>query len=230
MPVFRLTDEIVFPDPRLADESGLLAVGGGLEPARLELAYRLGIFPWYDAGLPILWHSPDPRCVLPLEGLVVSRSLKKALRRFEVRFDTDFEQVIDACATVPREGQDGTWITSEMRAAYVRLHEEGLAHSVEAWQGDTLAGGLYGVAIGRAFFGESMFHRASDASKVALVRLVERLRANGFELLDCQVPTPHLMSLGAELWPRDRFLGALDEAVSGPIERRRWNDEAPATP
>lgn len=212
----------MFPDPVLADDSGLLAVGGDLSPDRLLAAYSLGIFPWYSEHYPILWHSPDPRFVLPLDRLQINRSLRRALGRYEVTFDTAFGDVIDACASVPREGQDGTWITPEMRDAYLTLHQLGFAHSVEAWRDGELAGGLYGVSLGAAFFGESMFHKRSDASKVVLVRLVERLHAWSFQLLDCQVHTAHVERLGAVNWSRDRFLKTLGQALAVPTRRGPW--------
>jgi leucyl/phenylalanyl-tRNA---protein transferase len=226
MPVFRLTEEIVFPDPSLADDTGLLAVGGDLSHERLLAAYSLGIFPWYEEGLPILWHSPDPRFVLELPDLRVSRSLRRAMKRFEITFDTDFEAVIDACAATARPGQRGTWITPEQRQAFVDLHHLGFAHSVEAWQDGELAGGLYGLSLGAAFFGESMFHHRPDASKVALVALVERLRDWSFHFVDCQVHTPHLERLGARNWRRARFLAALEKALeAAPTRRGSWQEE-----
>jgi len=195
----------------LDEPNGLLAVGGDLSPPRLLRAYRQGIFPWYNPGEPILWWSPDPRLVLFPEKLKVSRSLRKRLRRDEFRFTVDqaFEEVIDACAA-PRGEERGTWITPEMREAYVHLHRLGHAHSVETWHGDELVGGLYGVAIGRVFYGESMFHRRSDASKVAFVRLVENLRRWNYALIDCQVYTDHLARFGAEAIPRRHFVELLD--------------------
>jgi len=230
MPVYQLGQALSFPAPHLADESGLLAVGGDLSPRRLLLAYASGIFPWYEAGLPILWHSPDPRFVLELEALQVSRSLRKATRRFELRFDSAFEAVIDACASVPRLGQRGTWITSEMRAAYIELHRLGFAHSVEAWREGALQGGLYGVSLGGAFFGESMFHRAPDASKVALVGLVERLRAWGYTLLDAQVHTEHLARLGAVDIPRAEFLERLEGAMETAHRVGPWGPDLDPQP
>jgi leucyl/phenylalanyl-tRNA--protein transferase len=223
-PVFRLGRELAFPDPRQSEPDGLLAVGGDLGPERLLLAYSQGIFPWYGEGLPILWHSPDPRTVLPLDRLRVSRSLAKVLRRgtFEVRLDADFAGVIDRCARIPRADQDGTWITADMRRAYTALHELGYAHSAEAWCEGRLAGGIYGVSLGRAFFGESMFAERSGASKVALVRLAQQLRAWGFDWIDCQVHTPHLERLGAEPWPRSRFLAALRRALEHESRVGRW--------
>ena len=224
MPVFRLSERLAFPPPELAEESGLLAVGGDLRPERLLLAYQLGIFPWYHDGLPILWYSPEPRMVLEADRLVVNRSLRKSIRRgrYQVTLDTAFDRVIRACAEVPRPGQDGTWITSDMLAAYLRLHEIGYAHSVEAWDGAELAGGLYGVSLGGAFFGESMFARAPDASKVAFVALVEQLLRWDIRLIDCQVHTEHLERFGAEEWPRERYLARLAVALERPTRRGRW--------
>ena len=224
MPVYRLGKQLAFPPPDQAEESGLLAVGGDLRPERLLLAYSLGIFPWYHEGIPILWYSPDPRTVLEPSALVVSRSLRKAIRRapYRVTLDTAFGEVIRACAKVPRPGQDGTWITRDMIRAYDRLHELGYAHSVEAWRGDELVGGLYGVSLGRAFFGESMFARADDASKIAFVALVEQLERWDIELIDCQVHTEHLERFGAVEWPRERFLAALAAALEHPTRGGPW--------
>jgi leucyl/phenylalanyl-tRNA---protein transferase len=224
VPVFRLDERLLFPPPQLAEE-GLLAVGGDLSVERLLLAYGLGIFPWYEEGQPILWHSPDPRLVLLADELRVPRRLERTLRsgRFRVSFDEAFDRVIDACARAPRAGQRGTWITREMRRAYRRLHREGYAHSAEAWLGDRLAGGLYGVSLGGAFFGESMFARAPDVSKVALVTLVRALAARGVALVDCQVTTAHLQRFGAREWPRERFLAALEEALRQPTLRGSWS-------
>jgi leucyl/phenylalanyl-tRNA--protein transferase len=223
-PVYRLGPALAFPDPEESEPDGLLAVGGDLCAQRLLLAYSLGIFPWYGEGLPILWHSPDPRMVLRLDTLHVSRSLRKLLRRglYEVRLDTAFERVIGRCADAPRRDQDGTWITSDMQRAYGELHRLGYAHSAEAWCEGELVGGIYGVSLGNAFFGESMFAARANASKVALVALAEQLRAWGFEWIDCQVHTPHLERLGAELWPRTRFLAALREALEHPPRVGRW--------
>ena len=192
MPVFRLPALPIFPPPEQADPSGLLAVGGDLSSERLLAAYQAGIFPWYSEGQPILWHSPDPRFVLPLEAFRISRSLRKSRRRFSVTFDRSFPEVIRACARMPRDDQDGTWITAEMEAAYIDLHRKGFAHSVETRFEGALCGGIYGVSLGAAFFGESMFHTRRDASKVALWALVERLQEWSFDFLDCQVHTPHL--------------------------------------
>ena len=224
MPVYRLGSELAFPDPEASEPSGLLALGGDLSPERLLLAYATGIFPWYSEGQPILWHSPDPRAVLAPAQLRISRSLAKTLRRgrFEVRLDTAFEAVIHGCAEVPRPGQEGSWITGEMREAYLVLHRLGYAHSAEAWEDGSLVGGLYGVSIGSAFFGESMFALASDASKVAFAVLVGQLERWGFELIDCQVHTDHLERFGAQLWPRGRFLDALGRCLQSETRRGRW--------
>lgn len=212
-------DSGAFPDPALAlaEPNGLLAIGGNLAPRRLLAAYRLGIFPWYSTGQPILWWTPDPRAVLFPERLHISRSLRKTLRRggLTVTADTAFDAVVAACAE-PRPDQDGTWITGEMRQAYGELHRRGHAHSVETWQGDRLVGGLYGVAIGRVFFGESMFTRQTDASKVAFVRLVRQLEAWDFGLIDCQMYSNHLARFGAEEIPRARFMALLDDYCERP--------------
>ena len=223
MPVFRLDERVAFPPPDLA-EDGLLAVGGDLKPERLLTAYAQGIFPWYEEGLPILWHSPDPRMVLRAADLHVPKSLAKTMRRrpYQVTLDSAFHDVIAACAAPPRPGQEGTWITRDMKKAYEVLHRLGYAHSVEAWRGDELVGGLYGVSLGGAFFGESMFSRAPDASKVAFVTLVGDLAARGIDLIDCQVYTDHLARFGAREWPRKRYLRALAAAVRQPTRKGRW--------
>jgi leucyl/phenylalanyl-tRNA---protein transferase len=224
MPVFRLDERLVFPEPELAEESGLLAVGGDLRADRLLLAYSLGIFPWYHEGLPILWHSPDPRMVLVPSAIHVPRSLEKRMRRrpYRITADTSFSRVIRACAAVERPDQDSTWITPEMETAYLELHERGYAHSVEAWRGDELCGGLYGISLGAAFFGESMFATATDASKIAFVTLVRALEDWDFHMVDCQVYTTHLARFGAEPWPRAEFLAALRKALDRPTHRGRW--------
>ncbi len=211
MPVYRLSDELVFPHPSLADPEGLLAVGGDLSPERLLLAYANGIFPWYSDSDPILWWSPDPRLVLFPAELKISRSLMRTLKKqvFKVTVDGAFGKVIRACARTREE----TWLTAEMIEAYETLHELGFAHSVETFCEDRLVGGLYGVALGRAFFGESMFSVMSDASKVALVCLVQHLSERGFELIDCQMPTEHLKRLGAREIPRKEFLALLRAAL-----------------
>ena len=217
-----------FPPVRkaLAAPNGLLCAGGDLSAERLLDAYRHGIFPWFSEGDPILWWSPDPRMVLFPDELKVSRSLRRVLARdtYETRFDCDFRAVIEACAA-PRGGHAGTWIVPQMVEAYVRLHELGFAHSVESWSAGELAGGLYGIALGKVFFGESMFARAPDASKVALVRLVERLRARGFRVIDCQQATAHLASLGAREIPRKAFAQLLQDSIQYPPIGERWTPE-----
>jgi leucyl/phenylalanyl-tRNA--protein transferase len=226
--VYRLGSEVAFPPPDEAEPSGLLAVGGDLRPERLLLAYSLGIFPWPLVERPLLWFSPDPRMVLEPKALRVTRSLAKTLRqgRYEVRLDTRFEEVVRRCAEVPRRGEVGTWITPELAAAYRRLHELGFAHSAEAWEGGQLVGGLYGVSLGGAFFGESMFARRPDASKVAFVTLVRQLAAWGFDLIDCQVHTEHLARFGAVEWPRARFLAALAASLARPSRCGPWRLDA----
>lgn len=224
MPLYRLPDEIIFPSPDLAGADGLLAVGGDLSEERLILAYSLGIFPWYSYGMPILWWSPDPRLVLLPAEMRASRSLRQTIRRrkYRVTFDTAFEDVVRNCAAMPRRDGRGTWITDDMMEAYCRLHEDGFAHSVESWYGNELAGGLYGVSLGAAFFGESMFAKRSDASKVALAGLVERLKCIESAFIDCQVVTAHLVSLGARQVPRKEFAGMLKRAVEVPIPPGKW--------
>ena len=224
MPLFRLPRQPAFPDPELAERDGLLAAGGDLSVERLLAAYAAGVFPWYSEGLPILWWSPDPRLVLFPAELHLSRSLRRTLRsgRYRVRADTAFERVIRRCAGRPRPGQDGTWITPEMIQAYLRLHRRGVAHSFEAWDGEGLAGGLYGVSLGAAFFGESMFAERPDASKVAFARSVEWLAARGFHFVDCQVKTAHLERFGAREIPRREFLARLGRALARPTLRGRW--------
>jgi leucyl/phenylalanyl-tRNA--protein transferase len=224
MPIFRLVDEPVFPPPDYADPSGLLAVGGDLSNERLLEAYRVGIFPWYSDDQPILWWSPDPRLILDLKDFKISRSLGKTLKKgvFQVTFDHAFEEVIQACAVVPREAQNGTWITAEMQEAYINLHGLGYAHSVETWFGGQLAGGLYGVSLGKCFFGESMFHLKTDASKIALATLVERLKSWDFHFIDSQMTTEHMVRLGAKELPRRIFLKRLQSALRHPTRRGRW--------
>lgn len=225
MPIFRLgPNEEEFPPPELADESGIIAVGGTLTARRLLAAYSQGIFPWPTEGYPLLWHSPDPRFVLTSQTLHVPRSLEKTLRRgaFEVRADTAFDDVIQECARAYRPGQRGTWITPQMRHAYSALHRLGFAHSIEAWAQGQLVGGLYGVSLGAAFCGESMFALAPDASKVAFATLARHLFAQNFHFIDCQVETEHLSRFGAQNWPRTRFLGALDTALRQPTRRGPW--------
>ena len=212
-----LTSELTFPPLATAltekdGANGLLAAGGDLSPQRLLAAYRRGIFPWYSAGDPLLWWSPDPRMVLIPEQLKISRSLARTLRQapYEVRLDTAFADVIKACAKAPRDGQNGTWISSEMQSAYSELHRLGYAHSVETWRGGSLVGGLYGVALGQAFFGESMFSHVTDASKIALAHLCALLQQKSFGIIDCQMETNHLSSLGASPISRTEFATMLD--------------------
>ncbi|MFP5418525.1 MAG: leucyl/phenylalanyl-tRNA--protein transferase [Gammaproteobacteria bacterium] len=212
----------------LKEPNGLLAMGGDLSLERLLDAYRHGIYPWFNPGEPILWWSPDPRMVLVPAEVRVTRSLAKRMRNggFELRVDTAFGEVMAACAA-PRGGRTGTWISDEMVTAYTRLHQAGYAHSIETWQGDELVGGLYGVAIGRMFYGESMFSRVPDASKVALVRLARQLRIWEFGLIDCQMETAHLASLGARTVPRPAFTARLAELVNLPSTPGRWSFDAP---
>ncbi|MEW6330302.1 MAG: leucyl/phenylalanyl-tRNA--protein transferase [Pseudomonadota bacterium] len=221
--------DLRFPPAALASPEGLLAVGGDLRAERLLEAYRHGIFPWYNPGQPILWWSPDPRAVLFPEKLRVSRSLGKTLRRriFEVTLDTAFREVMQHCAAPRNEGPGhATWITPEMIEAYCVLHQRGLAHSVEARRDGKLVGGLYGVALGSAFFGESMFSREADASKTAFVQLVRQLALWGFDFIDCQLPSAHLASLGAETIRRGEFLERLERALARPGRTGHWRFEA----
>jgi len=228
-----LDTDTPFPslDRALKEPSGLLAAGGDLTPQRLLDAYRHGIFPWYNPGQPPLWWSPDPRMVLFPDELKVSRSLAKRLKKqdYEIRSDTAFREVMLACASTPRPEQDGSWIVPEILDGYCDLHALGYAHSIETWMDDKLVGGLYGVAIGRMFYGESMFHRATDASKLAFVHLVRHLQQQGYGLIDCQMHTPHLASLGAREIPRDEFARRLTELVNlKPDSPGRWNFHDPA--
>jgi leucyl/phenylalanyl-tRNA--protein transferase len=219
-------DDTPFPDVEaaLSEPNGLLAIGGSLTPGRLLAAYRHGIFPWFSADQPVLWWSPDPRAVMTPGEMRLTRSLRKRLRqgRFRVSADTAFREVMEACAE-PRPGQAGTWITADMMDAYETLHRERLGHSVEVWQERRLVGGLYGVSLGGAFFGESMFSIETDASKVALAWLLAQLRRWGFPLLDCQMPTPHLQSLGACIMPRRQFTVALRRALRHPTRQHGWH-------
>lgn len=225
MPIFRLSEQIEFPPPRLARSDGLLCVGGDLSTERLIEAYSNGIFPWYAFTEPILWWSPDPRLVLYPENIRVSRSLAKTIKKnyFSVTMDTAFEEVIHNCAyTRTLHGED-TWLTADMIQAYTRLHEEGCAHSVECWREGRLAGGLYGVSLGGAFFGESMFTIIPDASKVALVHLARYLEKLGFDLIDCQVTTEHMVSMGAVEISRQLFLKKLGHSLEKPDRRFKWS-------
>ena len=228
IPWLHANDAFPSIDKALGDPNGLIAAGGDLSTERLLDAYRHGIFPWYSESQPILWWSPDPRMVLFVDEFKVSRSLRKAVSRgnFDISVDSAFRLVIEACAA-PRDGHGGTWITLAMIEAYTRLHRFGYAHSVEAWVDGQLAGGLYGVAIGRMFFGESMFARVNDASKVALFHLVKILKQRDMPLIDCQQQTPHLASLGARLIPRRAFAEALARLVNSPQQAGAWSIAAP---
>lgn len=216
--VTALEGDIEFPplEAALQEPNGLLAIGGDLSPERLLSAYRQGIFPWFSEGEPVLWWSPDPRMVLFPEELKISRSLGKRLRKqdYSIRFDTHFRQVMTYCAQAAREGQTGTWITDSIIDGYCKLHELGYAHSVETWMEGKLVGGLYGIALGRMFFGESMFHHVTDASKLAFVHLVQHLESRGFGMIDCQMKTRHLASLGAREIPRRDFAQLLSKLVN----------------
>ena len=215
-----------FPPLALAldEPNGLLCAGGDLSPQRIIQAYRQGIFPWYSPGEPILWWSPDPRMVLVPSEFMLSRSLHRTLRtgKYRIRLDSTFRTVIRACARTRRKGQAGTWISADMQAAYCKLHELGFAHSVETWLDDKLVGGLYGLAIGRMFYGESMFSHATDASKIALAHLARFLEAQGFGLIDCQMTTPHLASLGAREIARSEFIARLRELTAIPPIQGWW--------
>ncbi len=207
MALFALDKELLFPPVHLAEPDGLLAVGGDLSTERLLLAYRNGIFPWYE-GEHILWWCPDPRFILVPSKLKVSKSMRQLMKKNIFRFTTNtaFEEVINNCKSISRRGQDGTWITNEIKEAYIRLHREGYAHSAEAWLGDELVGGLYGVRLGKVFFGESMFSKVSNASKFAFISYIEQLTKEGVQLIDCQVYTEHLESLGARMMSRTTFI------------------------
>jgi leucyl/phenylalanyl-tRNA---protein transferase len=227
MPVYVLTEDLIFPPPEGASPEGIVAVGGDTSPERLVLAYSQGIFPWPHRDLPLLWFSPDPRFVLGFERAHVGRSLRKRIRAggYEVRCDTAFEQVMQACARFPRPGQDGTWITDDILRGFLALHARGVAHSIETWQDGELVGGLYGIGIGKSFCGESMFSLQPDASKVATVAMLGNLKQWGFHFIDCQVYTEHLARFGAEEWPRKRYLAALRIAVGQPSRIGRWQLE-----
>jgi leucyl/phenylalanyl-tRNA--protein transferase len=214
MPVSRITSKLKFPPVELADEDGLLAFGGDLSTERLLLAYREGIFPWYNEP-PILWWSPDPRFVLFPNELQIASSMKQVLKKnlFNITFDQDFPGVIAGCKTSDRPGQTGTWITDEVEAAYTELHKEGSAHSVECWQDDQLVGGFYGIQLGKCFFGESMFARVSNASKAAFITFVQRAAKEGIEIIDCQVYTDHLASFGARFIPRKEFIDIIQKSA-----------------
>lgn len=224
MPIYLLDESIRFPSVEGA-EDGIVAIGGDLSAARLLCAYQEGIFPWYSEDEPIIWWSPDPRFVLFPDELHISTSMKRVIRsnRFTVTFDTDFSSVIQQCAVSARKGQESTWITKDMIDAYGNLHELGYAHSVEVWQEDKLVGGMYGVSLGKCFFGESMFHKVSNASKVALIFLVQWLQKNDFHFLDAQVYTDHVATLGAIEIPRKDFLALLKSALSYETKMGKWD-------
>lgn len=227
MPIYLLNDELIFPPPEGASREGVVAAGGDFRPERLILAYSQGIFPWPHEGTPLLWFSPNPRFVLDLAHVHVGTSLRKTIRAcpYEVRFDTRFADVMRGCQSTRRPGQDGTWITDELIEGYSALHQQGLAHSIEAYDQGELVGGLYGVSLGRAFFGESMFARRPDASKIAAVTMFGNLRAWGFHFVDCQVYTDHLSRFGAEETSRANFLQALRSALSEPTRTGHWDVE-----
>ena len=237
MPIYWLPNDgsLVFPKPELATRNGLLAIGGDLSPERLLLAYHSGIFPWYTPGEDILWWSPDPRFVLFPPEMKIARSMRPYFNqgKFRITVDGHFERVMRLCGQTVRKGQTlGTWISEEMIEGYTRLHEMGYAHSVEVWQGEELAGGLYGIALGKCFFGESMFAHASNASKFGFIAFTRRLGELGYEIVDCQQQTDHLASLGARAIPRREFLGFLRRNQTNPTHRGSWArimEEAPPT-
>jgi len=224
MAVYQLSDKLIFPPAELAEKDGLLAIGGDLSPERLLLAYSSGIFPWYSEGDPILWWSPSPRLVLFPDEFRVPRRLSRLVRqkKYVVTFDQDFAAVITACATIAGREKKGTWITGEMINAYSQLHQLGFAHSVECWLGDKLAGGLYGISLGGIFFGESMFSRESNGSKVALVILMNKLQEWDFDLIDCQMKTAHLMQFGSREIPGSEFQKLLARSLSRPTKIGPW--------
>jgi len=224
MPVYLLSESLKFPHPRFASREGLLALGGDLSRERLLSAYRHGIFPWFSEGEPLLWWSPDPRLVLFPNEFKVSKSLKKSIKRslFDITIDRVFRRVITECAETRMERKEPTWIVGDMIDAYCRLHESGFAHSVEAWQDGKLVGGLYGVSLGKCFFGESMFATASNASKVAFAWLVGFLKSHAFHMIDCQVTTKHLISMGAREIPRDSFLTLLQASLKEATMKGKW--------
>ena len=206
--MYKLSSEHIFPSPLSADREGIVAVGGDLDPQRILLAYKMGIFPWFESDDHLLWWSPDPRMVLFPNKLKISKSTKKVLNNnsFEITFNKSFTEVVKACAKVKRFGQNGTWITEGLMKAYKKLHEEGYAYSVEVWENFELVGGLYGIDLGHIFCGESMFTKTNNASKIAFIHLVRELSKNGYKLIDCQVPSAHLKSLGAEIISRQDFI------------------------
>ncbi|RLD45610.1 MAG: leucyl/phenylalanyl-tRNA--protein transferase [Bacteroidetes bacterium] len=224
MPIYQLPEEPLFPNPEMAEEDGLLAVGGDLSPERLLNAYSQGIFPWYSEGQPLLWWSPDPRMLLFPKDFKRSKSLSRTVQsdKFQIKFDRNFEEVINHCSKISRKGQPGTWITEEMKNAYINLHQLGFAHSVETYLDEKLLGGLYGISLGGAFFGESMFHLVTDASKVALWNLVDRALEWNFDFIDVQQDTEHLRSLGAVNVDRKKFLILLSESLKKETRKGNW--------
>ncbi len=224
MPVFQLSDKLIFPPVELAEENGLLAIGGDLSPERLLLAYRNGIFPWYSEGEPILWWSPSPRLVIFPTELKISKRLARLIRQgtFSVTMDIAFSEVITACASTDSRQEKGTWITDDMIKAYCRLHDMGYAHSVECWLGGKLAGGLYGISLGTVFFGESMFSKQPNSSKVALVHLIKKLQKWNFDLIDCQMKTEHLMQFGAREIPGNEFQNLLTKNAANSGQKGSW--------
>ncbi|MEZ5008902.1 MAG: leucyl/phenylalanyl-tRNA--protein transferase [Chitinophagales bacterium] len=229
MPIYQLNETNLFPPVNHAEE-GIIAIGGDLSTERLIAAYQSGIFPWYSKDEPIIWWAPDPRFVLFPKKIKISKSMKQLFNKeaFTVTFDADFKNVIKECAIQKREGQPGTWITDEMLNAYINLHDHGLAHSVEVWSKETetpqLIGGLYGVSLGNAFFGESMFHKRSNTSKYGFITLVQQLIKRNFQLIDCQMETPHLKSLGAELITRNEFMNRLESCLQEDTFVGKWSD------
>ena len=224
MPIYRLEEAPIFPDPTHAEPDGLLAVGGDLTPERLVNAYGNGIFPWYSEGEPMLWYSPDPRMILHPENLKISKTLTRLIKsqKYEQRIDTQFEAVIRNCSQAPRPDQDGTWITEEMIVAYIKLHQLGLAHSFETYQDGNLIGGLYGISLGKAFFGESMYHHSRDASKTAFAHLCQFAQDHDFHFIDAQVPSEHLERLGAQEVTREDFLNQLQKSNNNPTLQNSW--------
>jgi len=224
MPVFQLTDKLIFPPAELAEENGLLAIGGDLSSKRLLLAYRNGIFPWYSEGEPILWWSPSPRLVIFPAELKIPRRLARLIRQglFSITMDMAFKQVITACAYTDNRLEKGTWITDDMIVAYCLLYDMGYAHSVECWLDGKLAGGLYGISLGSVFFGESMFSEQPNSSKVALVYLIKKLQEWSFELIDCQMKTEHLMQFGAREIPENEFQKLLTKNIASPDQKGKW--------
>jgi leucyl/phenylalanyl-tRNA---protein transferase len=217
MSIYFLDKKIAFPNPVNTDSSGLLAIGGDLQPERIILAYQNGIFPWYSESEPVHWWSPDPRMVMFPDDLKISKSMKQVIHKnqFIWTYNRAFESVIDHCARQPRRGQDGTWITKEMKEAYIKLNKSGIAHSVEVWADDELVGGLYGLLLGQVFYGESMFSIESNASKYGFIHWVQFLKEKGLKLIDCQIYTPHMESLGAKTIPREKFIVMLNRDVFG---------------